>query len=506
MAEAPDRWSAGDFDMRPAWPDESPRVRLLLGELVPGAHRGTGAHSEQSFVMVKTRPVERLTGAIVWGEKRADSGTAFFQCWILPAYQAGATRFLDAFRRHVLEENAGRYHSLCSSTLHPEGAPELAVLADAGFAEGLVNETYAFKFSVGLARTARSRERFGHRDLPPGSRLAAPERAHLPALRWLCCELHDLIAPALLDAAVEDGDPLLAGFHPAISLVYLEGDEVMGTMLAQARGGDVEVTARVVAPQASAPAGLICQKLFERWTELLIAFNNPVLVHLRANPAIHQETVRLALRYRGWRTARFVRMDARRARRTHAFCIGNARCGTTTLASLLDGPLRSGHEPGRAELIQALRRRRNGEMSEAELDAFLVERDRRLGLEFESSTFLFFVIDRLVALFPQARFVTLVRHPAEWATRSSATCDREECPPMRAPFSSRCSGWRTSRRMPPRPKRSCGSGIATCNAPWTRFRAGATSCSRRRRSTKRRPAPWRISCSYPSSKPCCPDA
>jgi len=397
--------------MRPAWPDELPRVRALVGDLFLDALRVAGVNSEEYFVLVKEHPVERLVGVMAWGQQRADSGTVFFICWVLPAYQASAVGFLRGFRCFVIEENAGRFHSLSTAPLFPEGAPQLALLAEAGFVEGLVNQTYAFKFSVGLVRTARSRQRFGHRNLPLGSRLVAPEKAHLPSLCWLCCDLHDLIAPSLLNNAFEGGDT--AGFDPAYSVVYLEGDQVQGTLLSQRCGDDVKVTARVVAPQASAPAGLVCQKMFERWTELVGTFN-PLLVHLHANPAVHGETVRLALRYGGWRTGRMVRMEARRARQTHAFCIGNARCGTTTLAALLHGPLLSNHEPERAEFIRALQRWRNGKMSTAEMDAFLLDRDRRLGLEFESSTFLFFVLDRLVALFPQARFVTLVRHPAEW--------------------------------------------------------------------------------------------
>lgn len=102
------------------------------------------------------------------------------------------------------------------------------------------------------------------------------------------------------------------------------------------------------------------------------------------------------------------------ARRVHAYCVGQAKSGTGSLWGVFKDAFRAEHEPLRQELLDQVVRLAGGNVSDAAAIAWLRERDRRLGLELDIAWGNFFVLDRLVATFPDAKFIVLVRDCYTW--------------------------------------------------------------------------------------------
>ncbi|MCS4188211.1 hypothetical protein GGP48_002925 [Salinibacter ruber] len=77
---------------------------------------------------------------------------------------------------------------------------------------------------------------------------------------------------------------------------------------------------------------------------------------------------------------------------------------------------RSDHEPVPMGLgtLYVLCEHADGRVSERALRSFLYYRDKVLGLEFESSLYLYRVIDVLEKMFPKSKFVLTVREPMSW--------------------------------------------------------------------------------------------
>lgn len=103
-----------------------------------------------------------------------------------------------------------------------------------------------------------------------------------------------------------------------------------------------------------------------------------------------------------------------RDRRTHAFCVGTAKSGTHSIASLLSGSLRTAHEPHAMMLINALKGASFYSVPPARCERLLKRRDRILGLELESSHLLGPFVSALVDIFPEARFVLPIRDCFSW--------------------------------------------------------------------------------------------
>jgi hypothetical protein len=101
-------------------------------------------------------------------------------------------------------------------------------------------------------------------------------------------------------------------------------------------------------------------------------------------------------------------------RRFHSFCVGLPRSGTHSLAYLFSPNFRSEHEPIAGETITYLWDWAHGRYSEEKMLSILAYRDKRLQLEIESSHYLHMVIDFLVKLFPEAKFILTIREPISW--------------------------------------------------------------------------------------------
>jgi Sulfotransferase domain len=97
-----------------------------------------------------------------------------------------------------------------------------------------------------------------------------------------------------------------------------------------------------------------------------------------------------------------------------AFCVGQAKSGTGSLAALLAANHRAAHEPERAQILEMILRESRGEVSEDAFRTYLLARDQRLNLEYDIAWANQFLIDHLLAVFPDARFIILVRNPYTW--------------------------------------------------------------------------------------------
>ncbi|NOZ21809.1 MAG: hypothetical protein GXP25_12075, partial [Planctomycetes bacterium] len=83
-------------------------------------------------------------------------------------------------------------------------------------------------------------------------------------------------------------------------------------------------------------------------------------------------------------------------RQFHAYSVGTSKSGTTSLAMMLARAYRSEHEPTAIDLIWKILGAKEGTISQDELADYIVQRDRALDLEFESSQLLLYILDILV--------------------------------------------------------------------------------------------------------------
>jgi hypothetical protein len=90
------------------------------------------------------------------------------------------------------------------------------------------------------------------------------------------------------------------------------------------------------------------------------------------------------------------------------------KSGTTSIATMLAPVLRARHEFEMDEAAYVRLLEQAGEMTRADVAAWLIARDQRCNAEVDSTSFLWSWADRLPALFPDARFVATVRHPRDW--------------------------------------------------------------------------------------------
>ncbi|NBD37249.1 MAG: hypothetical protein GVY10_01615 [Verrucomicrobia bacterium] len=107
-----------------------------------------------------------------------------------------------------------------------------------------------------------------------------------------------------------------------------------------------------------------------------------------------------------------------RPRRFRCYGLGLGKSGTHSLAALFGREYHSAHEPYDKELIGKLLEREQGRLSRAAFRAYLRRRDRHLWLEIEVSTLLIHYAEDLAEMYPEARFVLLMRDPFSWINSS----------------------------------------------------------------------------------------
>lgn len=99
-------------------------------------------------------------------------------------------------------------------------------------------------------------------------------------------------------------------------------------------------------------------------------------------------------------------------RRFHAYGVGTAKSGTTSLAAIFQPHYRSRHEPLSRPLLLQAAKRPDGL---GEPTGFpVLRRDVQLRLEMDSSQLNFVILGDLVRAFPDARFVVTIRDCFSW--------------------------------------------------------------------------------------------
>ena len=101
-------------------------------------------------------------------------------------------------------------------------------------------------------------------------------------------------------------------------------------------------------------------------------------------------------------------------RKAHLYCVGTAKSGTHSIASIFGDQLRSAHEPESSEVIDMILDLAIGRIGDEDLRRYVLRRDRRLMLEVDSSQLNFFLLDKLVEIFPDAKFILTIRNPCAW--------------------------------------------------------------------------------------------
>ena len=101
-------------------------------------------------------------------------------------------------------------------------------------------------------------------------------------------------------------------------------------------------------------------------------------------------------------------------RKTHIYGVGTAKSGTHSIAAMFDDRLHTAHEAESEELIDIILAATDGHVGDVKLDRYLLERDRRLRLDIDSSQLNVYVLGRLVVLFPSAKFILTIRNPYSW--------------------------------------------------------------------------------------------
>lgn len=104
----------------------------------------------------------------------------------------------------------------------------------------------------------------------------------------------------------------------------------------------------------------------------------------------------------------------RQSVRVKAFCVGQAKSGTASLAGLLSANYRVTHEPEREEILSMILRESQGTLSTPAFREYLLQRDARLNLEYDIAWANQFIIDHLLHLFPASKFIILVRDSYTW--------------------------------------------------------------------------------------------
>ncbi len=129
--------------------------------------------------------------------------------------------------------------------------------------------------------------------------------------------------------------------------------------------------------------------------------------------------MRLAKRARYWATPFLERMpDAcfpTRSRRLHGYCFGMPKTGAApVIAGMFHPQFRAAHEPEIRFFSYRVLAYRRGQYPLRDLERYLRKRDRRLQLEMESSYLNGEIVEVLVHLFPDAKFILTIQDCFSW--------------------------------------------------------------------------------------------
>ncbi|MGD1911608.1 MAG: sulfotransferase [Rivularia sp. (in: cyanobacteria)] len=101
-------------------------------------------------------------------------------------------------------------------------------------------------------------------------------------------------------------------------------------------------------------------------------------------------------------------------RQTQLYCIGTAKSGTHSIASMFNKTVRSQHEPQDNGLIEQILDFEAGRSSSQNLKKYIRTREKQLHLDVDSSQLNFFVLDILINEFNNAKFLLTIRDCYSW--------------------------------------------------------------------------------------------
>ena len=100
-------------------------------------------------------------------------------------------------------------------------------------------------------------------------------------------------------------------------------------------------------------------------------------------------------------------------RRFRAYGVGMTKTGTHSLAAIFSR-FRSAHEARHEAMLAAILDRASNHITAEQQASFLEERDRSLDLEMDVSQLNYFVLENLLALFADAKFILTIRDCYTW--------------------------------------------------------------------------------------------
>lgn len=102
------------------------------------------------------------------------------------------------------------------------------------------------------------------------------------------------------------------------------------------------------------------------------------------------------------------------SRQAQIYCVGTAKSGTHSIASLFSDDLRTFHEADWREVIPLILAADEAGGERSALRHRLVKRDRQFALDIDSSQLNYFYLPELLELFPGSKFVLTIREPYSW--------------------------------------------------------------------------------------------
>lgn len=115
---------------------------------------------------------------------------------------------------------------------------------------------------------------------------------------------------------------------------------------------------------------------------------------------------------RAYRASSLFRLTHGRSVRVYG--IGTPKSGTHSIASICRTGLRVEHEPDSRRTISKILDHMEGQIDDEAMRRYVRKRDKKLWLEVDSSEFNIYLLDALVDMFPDARFILTIRDPHTW--------------------------------------------------------------------------------------------
>ena len=101
-------------------------------------------------------------------------------------------------------------------------------------------------------------------------------------------------------------------------------------------------------------------------------------------------------------------------RKSRLYCVGAAKTGTYSIASMFDRTIRSGHESDSEHIIDRILDFAEGRIQELDIVSYIRKRDERLCLDVDSSQLNVFLLQYLLKEFPEARYLLTARDCYSW--------------------------------------------------------------------------------------------